>query len=166
MAFVSDSEADADLFKAGRVVSRSYLFTQESFAAFADMGGDPKPLHDDAEFTVRSRLGNFIASEAHSTGVFVSVITDKFAKNGEAVGLGFSFIFRRGVKAGAEIDLVWTITSRDRSEKLNGIVVEFNGQIRDQRTGQVYVRREGCGLLIGEAEIEAVAKQPSETRPS
>ncbi len=166
MALSSDSKADADPFEVGRVVSRSYVFTHENIAAFADMAGDPNPLHHDAEFAKRSRFGTLIASAAHSTGVLVSVTADKFAKNGEAVGLGFNFILRRGVPVGSGTDLEWTITNRYHSEKLNGIVVEVSGQIRDQVTGQVYVLGEGRMLLIGEAEIAVVKRQPIETRPA
>lgn len=166
MALMSDSKSGADPFAVGRVVSRCYVFTPENIAAYADMAGDPNPLHHDAEFAARSRFSGIIASAAHSTGVLVSVLADKFSKNGEAVGLGFNFTLRRAVKAGASTDLEWTVTGRYFSEKLRGVVVEFNGQLRDRETGQAYVLGEGQMLLVGEAEIAAVAKEPSETRTS
>jgi 3-hydroxybutyryl-CoA dehydratase len=166
VALMSDNKVGADPFAVGRVVSRGYEFTPENIAAYADMAGDPNPLHHDAEFAERSRFGGIIASAAHSTGVLVSVLADKFSKNGESVGLGFSFTLRRGVKAGASTDLEWTITGRYFSEKLRGIVVELNGQLRDRETGQAYVLGEGRLLLVGETEIAAVAKQPLETRSS
>lgn len=164
MTLMGDSSADWDPFEIGRSVSRSYLFTYENIAAYADMAGDPNPLHHDTAFAAGSRFGGVIASAAHSTGVLVSVLADKFSKNGGAVGLGFTFTLRRAVKAGASTDLVWTVAAVYRSEKLNGIVVELTGETRDRETDQVYLMAKGRMLLIGEAEISAAARGRLETR--
>jgi len=79
VTLMGDSSADWDPFEIGRSVSRSYLFTYENIAAYADMAGDPNPLHHDTAFAAGSRFGGVIASAAHSrseklNGIVVELI--------------------------------------------------------------------------------------------
>lgn len=145
-----------DLFAIGRVVSRRYTFTAENIKAYAEMAGDTNPLHHDAEIANASRFGGIIAAAAHSTGVLISVAADKFAKNGESVGLGFDLTLRRAVKAGTETDLIWEITSNDWSEKLKGYVVELAGEIRDINTDLPLLLANGRMLVLDDRYVQPI----------
>lgn len=141
-------QSAADLHEVGRVVARRYTFSAENIKAYAEMAGDTNPLHHDAAMAAESRFGALIASAAHSTGVLISVAADKFSPNGEAVGLGFSLTLRRAVKAGTETDLIWEITGKEFSDKLNGTVVELAGQIRDVKHSMPLLMAKGSMLLL------------------
>jgi len=155
--------ASADPIEVGRLVSRRYTFTTENIRAYAEMAGDTNRLHHDLEFAKASRFGGLIASAAHSTGVLFSVAADKFAPNGEAVGLGFSLTLRRAVRAGAETDLIWKISGRDWCGKLNGTVIEMAGEIRDINSTQTLVKAEGRMLMLnGQDSRPLLAAPPSE----
>ncbi|MBU2581356.1 MAG: MaoC family dehydratase [Alphaproteobacteria bacterium] len=138
----------AGLHEVGRVVSHRYTFTEENIRAYAAMAGDTNPLHHDGELAASSRFGSLIASAAHTTGVLISVVADKFAANGEAVGLGFDLTLRRAVKAGTETDLIWAIAEKKWSEKLNGTVVTLTGEIRDVANSLTLLNATGSLLLL------------------
>lgn len=146
---VADSGGTADLFRIGRVVTKTYAFTAENIAAYARIAGDTNVLHLDEAIAKDSRFGGIIACAAHSTGVLISVLADQFARNGEAVGLGFDLTLRRAVKAGTTTELRWIVTSKERSQKLSGEVVELSGEVRDIDSGELLVRGEGRMLVIG-----------------
>lgn len=143
----NDNDAE-DPYAPGRTVSLRYVFTAENIEAYAAMAGDANPLHHDRAFAEKSRFGTIIASAAHSTGVLMSVVAEKFARNGEAVGLGFSFTLRRAVKAGTDTDLMWHVSDRHWSEKLNGLVIELAGEVRERQSGLPLVVAEGRMLVL------------------
>lgn len=130
----------------GYEVVRAYSFTADAIKAYAVMAGDTNRLHLDEAFATESRFGGLIACAAHSTGVLMSVLADVFSPNGEAVGLGFDLMLRRAVTAGTEAELAWTVTERAMSDKLLGEVVTLAGEVREARTGKVFVK--GTGRLL------------------
>ncbi len=146
--------ASAKTFAIGRVVSRRYAFTAENIKAYAEMAGDTNPLHHDPELATASRFGEIIAAAAHSTGVLISVAADKFARNGESVGLGFNLTLRRAVKAGSVTDLIWKITGKEWSDKLGGTVVELAGEIRDINSNLPLLLAEGRMLVLSTPETQ------------
>ena len=153
MSDAGDAQTTADnlpgpLFEVGRTVSRAYTFTRENIAEYCRIAGDPNPLHLDPEAAANSRFGKIIACAAHSTGVLVSVLADGFSKNGESVGLGFTFTLRRAVPEGCEADLIWTVASREWSTKLKGTVVSLTGELRDRQSGLAMVKSEGRLLVL------------------
>jgi len=155
--------ASADPIEVGRVVSRRYTFTVENIKAYAEMAGDTNRLHHDLAYAESSRFGALIASAAHSTGVLFSVAADKFAPNGEAVGLGFSLTLRRAVRAGTETDLIWRISGRQWCGKLNGTVIEMSGEIRDIQSSQSLLLAEGRMLMLNGQDLPPrLATPPSE----
>lgn len=159
--------ASADPIEVGRVVSRRYSFTAENIKTYAEMAGDTNRLHHDPEFAKASRFGELIAAAAHSTGVLISVAADKFAPNGEAVGLGFSLTLRRAVLAGSETDLIWKITGRQWSEKLGGTVIEMSGEIRDIDSDKPLLLAEGRMLMLNalESPPDSLARPPEDAAP-
>ncbi|MDX2290139.1 MAG: MaoC family dehydratase [Hyphomicrobiaceae bacterium] len=132
----------------GQTVVRAYTFTRENIADYARMAGDTNPLHLDPEVAIRSRFEGIIAAAAHSTGVLVSVLADAYAKEGQAVGLGFAFQLRRAVPAGAVTRLEWTITSLTQSDRPRGRIADLSGQLTDADTGLVYVTASGQMLFF------------------
>lgn len=149
---LENQTAAGDPLAIGRVVSRRYAFTVENIKAYAGMAGDTNRLHHDPEMAKASRFGALIASAAHLTGVLMSVVADKFARNGEAVGLGFTLTLRRAVKAGCVTDLVWEITGKHWSDKLGGNVIELSGEMRDLENDLPLVLAEGRMLILQEPD--------------
>ena len=141
-------------FDVGRSVSRAYTFTRENIAEYCRIAGDPNPLHLDHEYASSTKFGGIIACAAHSTGVLVSVLADAFSRNGESVGLGFSFTLRRAVPEGCQGDLVWTIVGQEWSSKLKGHVIELRGELRDSVSGLAMVQADGRLLVLADPASE------------
>ncbi len=132
----------------GQTVARPYTFTRENIAEYARIAGDTNPLHLDPEVAAKSRFGRIIAAAAHSTGVLVSVLADAYSRDGQAVGLGFSFELRRAVPEGAVTRLEWTMTSLTDSTKPRGRMAEVSGRIVEADTGLVYLTASGQMLFF------------------
>lgn len=150
------------MLRAGTTFSKRYTFTADEIVSFARAAHDPNPLHHDAELARRTRFGGLIACGAHSTGIFSSLCAEWFSERFDTVGLEFGFKFKRGVPAGLNAVLSWTITGVEPAEKLGGEIVTVEGTISDDE-GQVYTIGKGTvlacpkGAFIRERAGEAVS---------
>ncbi|HXI81735.1 MAG TPA: MaoC family dehydratase [Verrucomicrobiae bacterium] len=58
----------------GTTASRSRTFTAEDVELFARLSGDRNPLHFDAEFAGRTRLGGLVVQGGLTTGLFNALV--------------------------------------------------------------------------------------------
>jgi acyl dehydratase len=85
----------------GQTFARSFHFGEQEISEFARSAGDTNPLHHDRKIAELSRFGSIIASGTHCSALMMGLVADRFAREGEAVGLEFSFPFKRAVPAGS-----------------------------------------------------------------
>lgn len=129
----------------GETFSKRYVFTAERIKAVATAVGDTNPWHHDDEAAAKGRFGKLIASAGHSTGVFVSVIADHTTRQGNALGLEFTYKLRRAVPVDLDAIMTWRVTGKEPSRKLGGDIIKVEGEMTDE-TGRVYI--EGSGFVL------------------
>lgn len=130
----------------GQRFHKAFHFDEEGIRAFAAAAGDTNPLHHDREAAERSRYGGIIASGTHYTALMMGLVADYFAREGEAVGLEFSFQFKKAVPAGSTMLAEWTIIELDRNDKLGGYIVHLSGTLKSGEI--VHVTAAGKALSI------------------
>lgn len=130
----------------GQRFQRLFHFDEAGISAFASAAGDTNPLHHDREAAGRSRFGGIIASGTHYTALMMGLVADHFTHDGEAVGLEFSFQFKKAVPAGSTMVAEWTIIEVERNDKLGGYIVHLSGVL--SRGEVVHVTTAGKILSI------------------
>ena len=116
----------------GDTFDRVVRLSRDDIAAFARSCGDGNPLHYDAGLAKRSRFGDIIACGPHYTSLFMGLAATHFAQSGGALGLEFTFEFRRAVIADDTLAMRWEITSLERKESLGGDLAGLSGTITNQ----------------------------------
>lgn len=130
----------------GQCFSKTFYFGERDISEFAGSVGDTNPLHHDREVAERSRFGGIIASGTHYSALMMGMVADHFSRAGEAVGLEFSFQFKKAVPAGATMQAEWRITEVERNDKLGGKIIHLSGILR--RDDVVHVKASGKALAI------------------
>ena len=59
---------------AGTTASWTRTFTTEDVEAFAELSGDRNPLHFDADFAARTRVGRLVVQGGLTTGLFNALV--------------------------------------------------------------------------------------------
>lgn len=136
-------------FEVGDAHARDLTLTGEEIARFAALSGDVNPLHHDEALARESRFGGLIASSGHLCALLAGACAEFTIPRGPALGLEFSFQFRRAVRAGQAVRLRWEVTGVEPSPKLAGELVTMRAEIRD-REGEVLVAGT-CKVLAKEA---------------
>ena len=126
--------------------SKTLHFDEQGIRDFASAAGDTNPLHHDREIARRSRFGGIIASGAHYTALMMGLVADHLTQDGEAVGLEFSFRFRKAVAAGSTLHAEWEIVQVEKNGKLGGEIIHLSGTLK--RGDVIYVSAEGKVLSI------------------
>lgn len=130
----------------GQKFARSLHFSEKEISDFARSAGDTNPLHHDRNFAEQSRFGSIIASGTHYSALMMGLVADHFAHEGEAVGLEFSFQFKKAVLAGSTMTAEWSVVDVSWSEKLGGDLVHLAGTL--SRDGVVHVLATGKALAM------------------
>lgn len=134
-------------YKIGETFSRTITFDAEAIKQFATLAGDENPLHHDEQLATASRFGGLIASGTHYSALMMGMIATHFTRQGAALGLGFSFQFRKPVHAGETVRLEWRITEIERKPSLRGDVITLAGWITGQ-DGRPAVRATASVLAL------------------
>jgi acyl dehydratase len=106
------------------------------FAASVD---DHNPLHHDLAVARAAGYPGLIASGTQVGSLLMAMTATHFAqpladgtpRNG--LGIGFDIRFRAVVLADEDIDLRWSVTSLERKDKLNGWIMQLEGEARSPR---------------------------------
>jgi len=130
----------------GQSFARSFHFGEKEISEFARSVGDTSPLHHDRKFAELSRFGSIIASGTHYSALMMGLVADHFAREGEAVGLEFSFQFKKAVPAGSTMTAEWSVVEVTWSEKLGGDVVHLAGTL--SQADVVHVLATGKALAM------------------
>jgi acyl dehydratase len=125
-------------FAVGQVLEAPIVFTPDSVRAFATLTNDSNPLHHDAALASATRFGGLIASGTQTTGLLLGSLANHIFPENASLGLGCSFQLRKAVPADAALVARWTVRSIAPKPSLQGVIVELDGGLADQK-GTVFV---------------------------
>lgn len=125
-------------FTVGQVLEAPIVFTPDSVRAFATLTNDTNPLHHDADLASATRFGGLIASGTQTTGLLLGSLANHIFPENASLGLGCSFRLRKAVPADAALVARWTVRSIVPKPSLQGVIVELDGGLVDQK-GTVFV---------------------------
>lgn len=133
------------VFQPGDGFTRELALTPALVREFAHLGGDTNPLHHDDEAAKASRFGVLIASGGQCTAMMMGPLADYLTKKGGAVGLEFSFKFKKAVPAQENYQLDWIIERLEHKQSLKGFLLFLNGRLRCGETMHVVAT---CTALV------------------
>jgi acyl dehydratase len=124
----------------GERCSRSLRFDRASIAAFAHLTGDANPLHYDTSAAERSRHGRVIAAGQHTISQLMGLAATYFSRSHgagteaaselrELLCLNFNFALKHPVFADDEAELAWVVASTEWSGRLQGWLVQADGNV-------------------------------------
>ncbi|QEL27404.1 acyl dehydratase (plasmid) [Bosea sp. F3-2] len=125
-------------FIIGQALEAPIVFTPDSVRTFATLTNDTNPLHHDAALASTTRFGGLIASGTQTTGLLLGSLANHIFPENASLGLGCSFRLRKAVPADAALIARWTVRSIVPKPSLNGVLVELDGGLVDQK-GTVFV---------------------------
>ena len=111
----------------------------EQIPAFASSVLDFNPLHHDLAAARAAGYPGLIASGTQIGSMLMALTATHFAKALEdgtprnGLGMGFDIRFRTVVLADEDIDLRWTVTAIERKDRLDGWIVQLEGDARSAR---------------------------------
>jgi acyl dehydratase len=131
----------------GEVFERTMTFDEAGARAFATLVGDFNPIHHDADFAAGSRFGGLIISGTQSVALLMAMTATFLSARGAALGLDYSFRFRKGVRMNETCHLKWVVTEVLEKSGL-GEIVSFDASMTILSSGEVAVSGSGkCALL-------------------
>lgn len=78
-----------------------------------------------------------IASGPQYASLFMGLAASHFSLEGAMLGLEFSFVFRKAVRAGDALEMTWEVVAVDRKDSLNGDIVSLRGSVTNQAGAEV-----------------------------
>jgi acyl dehydratase len=137
-------------YQVGERFAREVTFDADSIRSSATLAGDHNPLHHDPAYASRSRFGGLIASGAQYGALLMGLGATHLTRGTMALGVEFSFRFRKAVRAGQTLRLEWTITAVESKPRIGGDFVYLEGRMIDAG-GITYVTASATCLVIPEA---------------
>jgi 3-hydroxybutyryl-CoA dehydratase len=134
----------------GDAEARDVLLTAEDIARHATSFGDTNPLHHDEAAARASAFGGLIASGAHTAALLTGFCAGFTTSRTPAVGLEFSYQFRRAARAGDLFRMRWEVTGVERSPKLGGELITLAAEARD---GEGRLLVSGAGKVLAKAVL-------------
>jgi acyl dehydratase len=134
-------------FRIGERFSKPLVLDAESIGEFATMVGDPNPLHLDESAARDSRFGGLIASAAQTSALMTAFTAHFVTERAPGLGLEMNYRFRRAVKCGDPLLIVWEVSAIEPKPKLNGYIVTFTGSLTDS-AGEIGVSGEVKTLVM------------------
>jgi acyl dehydratase len=123
----------------GETFGLRVCLTAEQIPAFASSVLDFNPLHHDLAAARAAGYPGLIASGTQIGSMLMALTATHYAKalddgtprNG--LGMGFDIRFRAVVLADEDIELRWTVTAIERKDRLDGWIVQLEGDARSER---------------------------------
>jgi 3-hydroxybutyryl-CoA dehydratase len=117
----------------GERFHRKILVSAEEARRFAAITGDESPIHSDAEFVRRTRFGDLVVPGGQLISLMTGLVATHFYRPSGRIGVGieFSCVAHRAVRAGQEVEISWEVTAVQDNPSLSGTVVTLKGQVSD-----------------------------------
>jgi acyl dehydratase len=133
----------------GETFERVITFDEAGARGFATLVEDFNPIHHDEDFAKKSRFGGLIISGTQSVAMLMAMTATFLSERGEALGLEYSFRFRKAVRMGETAKMAWVVTEVTPKPGL-GHIVAFDATLTVLSSGDVAVTGTGkCALLGG-----------------
>lgn len=133
------------------VVGVGYRFEKEvclnaqEIRQFASLFDDRNPVHHDSDFAKSTRYGAIIACGPHTLALFTAMVATHFSAFTQMVGLEFAFRFLKAVKAEDQLVMGWEVTSLEKKQSLEGVLVDLKGETLNQNGEEVLA---GTGKVL------------------
>jgi acyl dehydratase len=134
----------------GETFERVVTFDEAGARHFATLVGDFNPAHHDEDFAAKSRFGGLIISGTQSTAMLMAMTATFLSARGAAVGLEYTFRFRKAIRMGETVTMQWVVTEIIPKPRL-GDIVAFEARLTLAGSGELAVSGTGkCVLLPGD----------------
>jgi len=134
----------------GETFERVVTFDEEGARHFAALVGDFNPAHHDDDFAAKSRFGGLIISGTQSTAMLMAMTATFLSAKGAALGLEYSFRFRKAIRMGETVNMHWVVTKITPKPGL-GDIVAFEARLTFAESGELAVSGTGKCVLLAEA---------------
>jgi 3-hydroxybutyryl-CoA dehydratase len=131
----------------GAQFERVVTLDEETARGFATFVGDLNPIHHDAAFAARSRFGGLIVSGTQTTAMMLAMTASYLSQFGPCLGLDAGFRFRRGIRMGETVRMVWTVVSITPKPGL-GDLVAMEAVLSVVATGEIALTGTSTGVLL------------------
>lgn len=137
--------ADQAPLRIGEHFGRTLRCSESQIADFARASGDRNPLHHDGAAARASSVGGVIASGQHTAALMMGLMASHFSRSDDGVQremlcLNVNFSFKAPVRAQAELDMRWVVSSLEHNTRLGGWVGQLNGSAYSGGTDCVIAR--------------------------
>jgi acyl dehydratase len=133
----------------GETFERVVTFDEADARYFATLVGDFNPAHHDQDFAAKSRFGGLIISGTQSTAMLMAMTATFLSAKGAALGLEYTFRFRKAIKMGETVNMHWVVTEVTPKPGL-GHIVAFEARLTLAGTGELAVSGTGKCVLLAE----------------
>jgi acyl dehydratase len=134
----------------GETFERVVTFDAAGARAFATLVGDFNPAHHDEDFAAKSRFGGLIISGTQSTAMLMAMTATFLSAKGAALGLEYSFRFRKAIRMGETVTMHWVVTDITPKQGL-GDIVTFEARLTLADSGALAVSGTGKCVLLAES---------------
>jgi acyl dehydratase len=132
---------------AGAEFERVVTLDEEQARAFATLAGDFNPIHHDEAFARTSRFGGLIVSGTQTTALMLAMTATYLSGFGPCLGLDAQFRFRRGIRMGETVRMVWRVASVTPKAGL-GNLIKMTGTLTVVATNEVALTGTSTGVLL------------------
>ena len=137
----------------GFTIHSQFRFSAADISAFASLIGDMNPTHHDVVAAAGFKFGQVIATGGHAVSVMMGALSSGMDEHWPNIGLGYSSRFRRALLAGETTEVTWEVTSVEHQPKLKGLIVIFNGTLKNAK-GEVALSAT-CDVLVPDGAYQA-----------
>lgn len=138
---ISDTSDVGDALPAhvGEAFTKQVRLSTAGIRAFALSVDDRNPLHHDLDSARAAGYPGLIASGTQVGSLLMAMTATHFSRPADGgfarsgLGIGFEIRFRAVVLADEDVDMVWTVTSLERKERLAGWIARLEGEARSAR---------------------------------
>ena len=131
----------------GAEFERVMTLDEAAARAFANSVGDLNPIHHDEAFARTSRFGGLIVSGTQTTALMLAMTATYLAAFGPCLGLDAQFRFRRGIRMGETVRMVWRVVSVTPKAGL-GDLIKMAGTLTVVATNEVALTGTSTGVLL------------------
>jgi 3-hydroxybutyryl-CoA dehydratase len=117
----------------GERFHRKLQVSAEEVRRFAAIIGDESPIHIDADFARQTRFGDLVVTGGQLLSNMTALVATYFSRPSGRIGVGieFSCVTHRAVKAGEEVEISWEVTAIQDKPSLSGTILTLKGLISD-----------------------------------
>lgn len=122
----------------GEIIESQFKLTDEDVKKGAEFCGDKNPVHYDEKHAKAFGFASVIASGAHTSTLFATVLTQYFETAGRALGLENSVRYIKPIFANQLMNVTWRTEDIIQKPSAGAYILCFKGEVMDEQ-GEVYL---------------------------